>query len=311
MNLMKAVARVGDLATKAANPLGAVAEVAGQVAQGAETAEEILQTLSVGMNGLDDGQALELVESIVIDRAVDSFGVDEVRAFLRDLLADVDRIAERQERHNQRRIRFAGGASIPQTPQNAPVGGVTHIQPNAPVTPLQPVADPQGFEQMACDLLRAEEGWSDTVYPGPRTGKPHAGCGHLLTRAEVRQYPMGTTVPREQLEDWFDEDLQLADDQVLDLFDPEAVQRGGDARHAVLVSMIFQLGAPKVARFTDFKAAFERGDYQTAANEMTVNSAGDGPSKWHIDTPGRCDRAAHTMRTGRLTLPPGHAAPKF
>lgn len=41
-----------------------------------------------------------------------------------------------------------------------------------------------------------------------------------------------------------------------------------EPRQAVLVNMCFNLGLPKLLHFTKFLAACERGDYDTAADEM-------------------------------------------
>jgi lysozyme len=41
-----------------------------------------------------------------------------------------------------------------------------------------------------------------------------------------------------------------------------------EARQAVLINMCFNLGLTKLLRFTKFLAAVERGDYDTAADEM-------------------------------------------
>lgn len=300
MNLLKAVARVGDLAAAAANPLGAIAQAAGSIQQGATTASDTLQLLSHALNQTQDGDLPELVEQLVIERLVEVLGPEEVLAFLADLTTDVKRIAQRQERHQQRRQRLANAVSgsisrpLPQTPVSAETPPEAVFERSAPSEP---------FERLVSRLLRAEEGWSDTVYPGPVTGKPHAGCGHLLTRTEIKRYPMGATVPPQVLADWFDADVTKADKRLCETYSAAALARGGPARRAVLVSAVFQLGWPKFRKFTDMRDAFERGDYDEAARQMCRNSADTGPSPWHEQTPERVDRAAQTMITGQLHLP--------
>lgn len=62
-------------------------------------------------------------------------------------------------------------------------------------------------------------------------------------------------------------------------------------RHFVLVEMVFQLGKAGVSKFQRMWDALEHGDYPKAADEMT-------DSRWHEQTPTRCNRLANMMRLG-------------
>lgn len=62
-------------------------------------------------------------------------------------------------------------------------------------------------------------------------------------------------------------------------------------RQAVIVLMIFQLGAGGLNNFKKMRGALERKDYDTAAAEML-------DSAWHSQTPGRAMRMATIMKTG-------------
>ena len=64
-----------------------------------------------------------------------------------------------------------------------------------------------------------------------------------------------------------------------------------DFRKAILVDMCFQLGIKGVCSFKGMLAALAKGDYETAAQEM-LNS------KWHVQTPVRCEKLAERMRKG-------------
>ena len=66
----------------------------------------------------------------------------------------------------------------------------------------------------------------------------------------------------------------------------------GDVRAAVLVNMCFNLGITRLLGFRKFLAAFHRGDFQTAANEML-------DSKWAIQVGHRAVELANQMRTGQ------------
>ncbi len=63
-------------------------------------------------------------------------------------------------------------------------------------------------------------------------------------------------------------------------------------RQAVLVNMIFQMGAKGVMKFRLMQKALDERDWSRAAEEML-------DSKWHRQTPERAERLAIQMRTGK------------
>jgi lysozyme len=69
-----------------------------------------------------------------------------------------------------------------------------------------------------------------------------------------------------------------------------------EARQAVVVGMIFQMGAAGFAGFRNTIARIEAGDYTEAA-------AGMLRSKWARQTPERAGRMAEIMRTGEWPYP--------
>jgi len=54
--------------------------------------------------------------------------------------------------------------------------------------------------------------------------------------------------------------------------------------------MCFQLGLPRVLKFKFFLAALKIQDYEKAAEEMLL-------SKWHEQTPSRCQELSNIMRS--------------
>jgi lysozyme len=62
-------------------------------------------------------------------------------------------------------------------------------------------------------------------------------------------------------------------------------------RQGVLICMLHQMGPGGVQAFRRMISAITRGDYAAAAREMV-------DSKWHTDTPARCEAMARIMRTG-------------
>ena len=65
-----------------------------------------------------------------------------------------------------------------------------------------------------------------------------------------------------------------------------------EARRGVLIEMIFQMGPSRVNNFKKFLAASLRGDYESAHDEML-------DSKWHRQTPSRCEELARIFLEGR------------
>ena len=304
MSIFKSIARVGELAAAAANP-------AAQLAQGLATASQTLEALSGALNRTADADLEELLENIALERLVDYLGPDETLAFLEDLAESVRDIKARETRAAARRARRAGGADGAGSGAEAAAlrDAAPRMEPRARAEPDAdalagaPCEELEGddYAEMAAALIKAEEGYRDEVY---RDGDGlAAGWGHEIKPGEKRKWKLGRAVPREQAEAWFDADMDSADEDCLGVFGEEALAAGGPARHAVLVSMLYQMGRPRVSRFTNMKTAFAHRDYSAAAHEMEVNGDGDGPSLWMEQTPERCARAARTMRTGRLWLP--------
>jgi len=65
------------------------------------------------------------------------------------------------------------------------------------------------------------------------------------------------------------------------------------ARQAVLIGMAYQMGVPGLMAFRNTLAALHNEDYAAAARGMRA-------SKWARQTPGRAERMAKQMETGRF-----------
>lgn len=65
-----------------------------------------------------------------------------------------------------------------------------------------------------------------------------------------------------------------------------------EVRQSALVEMVFQLGANGFMDFRKMRTALFYRDYETAADEI-LNS------RWHVQTPKRCERIAKMIRTGQ------------
>ena len=116
------------------------------------------------------------------------------------------------------------------------------------------------------------------------------GIGHLITEWDVDYYgkPIGTKVPHEQVNAWFERDIQVAIGDCKDVFDdfdgqPEEIQR-------VLANMSFQLGKPTLSKFKNMIAAVNNHDYQEMANQME-------DSRWYKQTTNRAQRLIDRVLT--------------
>jgi len=72
-----------------------------------------------------------------------------------------------------------------------------------------------------------------------------------------------------------------------------------EVRRAVILNMAFNLGKPKLMKFSKFIGALSDDDYETASKEMVTGSDGVSPSKWASQVGSRAYELADQMRTGQ------------
>ena len=133
------------------------------------------------------------------------------------------------------------------------------------------------------EIIKKHEGFRDQVYVDT-LGYRTIGYGHKVL--DTDPFVEGEVYPKEILEKVFDEDFAKAKegaDRLLDHLDPPE-----DAVN-VVISMVFQLGEAGVSKFKNMFVALENEDYSEAAAQML-------DSRWHIQTPARCQELANMMR---------------
>jgi len=131
--------------------------------------------------------------------------------------------------------------------------------------------------------IKEHEGYRDTVY-SDSLGFATIGYGHLVLPTD--NFVEGVAYDKETLEEVFDNDFKIAVDSARDLL--------RDIEHnyiifGVLVEMCFQLGKPKVSKFNKMFIALKEKDLDKASAEM-INS------RWHKQTPKRCESLANIMK---------------
>ena len=169
------------------------------------------------------------------------------------------------------------------------------------------------------DLLRQllidEEGCELEAYKDSE-GIWTIGIGHNLEE-EQSEEELAVLGLDEELEDWGD--LSITEQQAFELFDldveeavndlypaftDEDLSKLNETRYAVLISMTFQMGGPRVRKFKNFIQAVKVGDWNSAADEMLyANPETKRPTRWFIQTSARCQRAAEAMRHGAFGNP--------
>ena len=109
------------------------------------------------------------------------------------------------------------------------------------------------------------------------------GIGHLITEWDADYYgkPIGYPVPNEQVNAWFEKDIDVTINDCKIIFEefdslPEEAQ-------LVIANMCFQLGRPRLSKFKKFIAAVKEQDWERAADEMK-------DSRWYKQTTARAER---------------------
>jgi len=139
---------------------------------------------------------------------------------------------------------------------------------------------------MNIDVLRkeveADEGCKYETYhcsEGHLTG----GIGHLITEWDEDIYagPIGTSISEEQVQEWFEKDVNTAIGDCQDIFDN--FDKLDDEIQHVLINMSFQLGKPRLSKFKRMIAAVHDEDYREMALQME-------DSRWFKQTQNRAQR---------------------
>ena len=129
--------------------------------------------------------------------------------------------------------------------------------------------------------IAEEEGLKYEIYRCSE-GYKTAGIGHLITEWDEEYFdkPIGTEVSKEQVDAWFEKDLNVA------INDMEQFTEGMNVDENVkecVTHMVFQLGLPRLNKFKKFKQALLDNDIETAQAEMK-------DSLWYRQTTNRADR---------------------
>jgi len=128
------------------------------------------------------------------------------------------------------------------------------------------------------DSLKKHEGLRLTPYKDSM-GILTCGYGRNLERP----------ITAERAEQWLREDVEEAIAEMKRAFPSYTLHN--DARQNVLLEMLFNMGAPRLAGFKKMWAALAKTDYETAAQEMLL-------SGWAVQVGKRAVTLSERMRNG-------------
>ena len=171
------------------------------------------------------------------------------------------------------------------------------------------------IEQLKVEL-RKDEGIELKAYPGPVTGLPHIGIGHLLAQEQSEEELEAMGID-DELEDWWeleitpeqaeallDIDVQEAIESLAPTWTEEELQALDPERFIALISMAFQMGGFKIQKkFPSFVKAMKEERWDDAADEMEWSNGKTKQrrSAWWKQTEKRCKEMADRMRHGTIT----------
>ena len=114
------------------------------------------------------------------------------------------------------------------------------------------------------------------------------GYGHMVL--DTDDLTEGVHYPIEVAEDYFDKDFSIS------LSEAEKLIGDIELNHVqkcCIIQMVYQLGGPRTSKFKKMWKALEEGDALTASAEIL-------DSRWHAQTPGRCEEVAQEMAGSTL-----------
>lgn len=138
------------------------------------------------------------------------------------------------------------------------------------------------------ELLERDEGCVYRVYLD-HLGKATVGIGHLLVEDDHEfGWPVGTEVSEARVSQWFNKDIKTA------LNDAHWLQPDLESwpvpAQITVVSLAFQLGAPRYAKFVKHHAALQMQDWAESAAQLR-------DSKLYRQTPERTERHAQRLES--------------
>ena len=133
------------------------------------------------------------------------------------------------------------------------------------------------IENLLVDWIKGEEGFREKAYLDS-LGIPTFGYGF-------------TYITEDEAEPILHNRISSISYDTLHMLEGRGIELD-DFRKAILMDMIYQLGMNNVMKFSKMLDALKDMDYDRASTEML-------DSRWHSQTPKRCELLASRMKLGR------------
>ncbi len=167
-------------------------------------------------------------------------------------------------------IVFAGveaGGNVNITVYSPPAGTPSPGEPDTPQARVEAGGPAEPVPDLPMDVLDtlAAEGYEEAPYESG--GDTHVCYGHNLDAGIHPNEWAGLGTPQACI-DLFYADLAIATDVALAFAGDDAWRAMGAPRNAALIDLAFILGGPRLAAFTDLRAALRTGDWTGAVGAV-------------------------------------------
>lgn len=135
--------------------------------------------------------------------------------------------------------------------------------------------------------IELREGYKQNVYLDV-LGKATCGIGHLLSKEELKKYPVKSLVPKGVIDKWFKQDIKTAIDASTKQI--KALKLIDEDFKIALVSVNYQLGASWHKKFPMTWKLLKAKHYDDAIKELLYKNPPEmDPSTWKEQTPVRVE----------------------
>lgn len=143
------------------------------------------------------------------------------------------------------------------------------------------------FMDKLFEHLKLREGYKQSVYLDI-LGKPTCGIGHLLSKEEIKKYPVKSLVPKRIIDEWFKKDVETALNASTKQM--KLLELDNDDFKIALVSVNYQLGSSWHKKFPATWKLLKAKHYNDAIQEILYkNPPETEASTWKDQTPVRVD----------------------
>ena len=184
---------------------------------------------------------------------------------------------------------YVGSSSGPSTVSPAP--NTDTGANNTVLPPADPGIVTKDFNLKAFQCqLRKHEGERNKTYLDSK-GLPTGGIGHLMRPNDIAQYPLGSTIPQQQIDTWFSQDSATSVKDAQNFLGMDTWNNLDDNRKRAVADMAYNMGSARLGQFKTFKKEMQAGNYDQAARQIE-----NTPYYQQVKTRG--PRIASQIRTG-------------